>query len=565
LISKGGGVFSRQAKTISLSREVRSLLGTEETSLQANELVRLILKMQVDLLWNGGIGTYAKASTESHAEVGDRSNDVVRVNAGELRCKVIGEGGNLGLTQLGRIEYALNDGRINTDFIDNSAGVDCSDHEVNIKILLNQAVQAGRLDTPARNKLLASMTADVEALVLRSNYLQTQAISMMESMTSARLGAEAQFISTLDYQGVLDRDLEDLPDEEALRDRVSAGLGLTRPELAVLFSFSKIRLYQDLIASDVPEDPYLSRELEDYFPQALRDDYADLMPQHRLKREIIATRVTNNLINRMGAYFAMRIQQDTGADPATVAKAFTVVREIFEARSYWRTLEAYDYRVSAEVQNRIYLEIWNLLRQSTRRLILLPGGFSIDISSKVDRFAPGVAEFRDSLNDILSPTACTALAEDIETLIEEGVEEQHARTLATFAWMYSAVDVVDEARTLELSVVEVGRVYFRLFDELCLRWLRESVERLSVEKQWHAHARGNLRDLLFNYHRELTRRILTQHGKEDQPVEAWLDQHAAQVERTNHMLEDMRSMPTMDFASMQVAVQGMGQLLKSTA
>ena len=333
----------------------------------------------------------------------------------------------------------------------------------------------------------------------------------------------------------------------------------------MLFSFSKIRLYQELIASDVPEDPYLSRELEDYFPQALRKDHADLMQQHRLKREIIATRVTNNLVNRMGAYFANRIQEDTGASPATVAKAFTVVREIFEARSYWYELERCDFCVSAEIQNRMYLEIWNLLRQSTRRLIMLPGGFSIDISSKVERFAPGLAEFRDHLNDILSPTACTALAEDVEQLINEGFAEPFARRLATFAWMYSAVDVVDEARNLDLSVVEVGRVYFQLFDELCLRWLRQSVEQLPVEKQWHAHARGNLRDQLFNDHRELTRRILTGHGHEQRPIDAWFAANAVQVERTRNMLEEMRATATLDFATMQVAVHGIAQLLKSTA
>ena len=565
LISEGGGIFSRQAKTVPLSEPLREWLEVEETELAPQVLIRALLKSRHDLLWNGGIGTYVKASTQSQAEVGDLANNPVRVNADELRCLVIGEGGNLGLTQQARIEYAMNDGRINTDFIDNSAGVDCSDHEVNIKILLNLAVQDERLDQQSRNELLAEMTDEVEALVLRSNYLQTQAISMMESMTSTRLGAEAHFITTLEHKGVIDRDLEDLPDEEALRDRVARGLGLTRPELAVLFSFSKITLYQELIASDVPEDPYLSRELEDYFPQALRDNYADLMQQHRLKREIIATRVTNNLVNRMGAYFANRIQEDTGASPATVAKAFTVVREIFEARSYWYELERCDYCVSAEIQNRMYLEIWNLLRQSTRRLIMLPGGFSIDISSKVERFAPGLAEFRDHLNEILSPTACTALAEDIEELIDEGFAEPFAHRLATFAWMYSAVDVVDEARNLDLSVVEVGRVYFRLFDELCLRWLRQSVEQLPVEKQWHAHARGNLRDQLFNDHRELARRILIGHGNEERPIEAWFAAHATQVERTRNMLEEMRATATLDFATMQVAVQGIAQLLKSTA
>ncbi|MEM1080708.1 MAG: NAD-glutamate dehydrogenase domain-containing protein, partial [Pseudomonadota bacterium] len=564
LISTGGGIFSRQSKTIALSDQVRAWLQIEEEELAPQALIRELLKAQYDLLWNGGIGTYVKSSAQSHADVGDLANNPVRVDADELQCRVIGEGGNLGLTQRGRIEFAINGGRINTDFIDNSAGVDCSDHEVNIKILLNQAVRAGQLDTEQRNELLADMTDEVESLVLRSNYLQTQALSMMESMTTKRLGAEAQFISMLERHGVLDRDLEDLPDEDELRDRVSRGLGLTRPELAVLFSFSKITLYQQLISSAVPEDPYLSSELEEYFPQALRESYAQFMPQHRLKREIIATRATNNLINRMGAYFPNRIQEDTGASPATVAKAFTVAREIFEARSYWHELEQYDHRVPAATQNRVYSEIWNLLRQATRRLIMLPGGFSIDISSRVSHFAPGLKEFRHHLPDILSPTAAEALDQIIERLTEDGFDPEFARRLATFGWMYSAVDVVDEARSLDLSVIEVGRVYFRLFDELSLRWLRESVEHLSVEKQWHAHARGHLRDQLFNDHRELTRRILTEHRDHELPIEAWFSTHANQVERARNMLEEMRAISTIDFATMQVAVKGIGQLLKST-
>jgi len=564
LISEGGGIFSRQSKTIPLSGPVREWLEVDEQELSPQALIRALLKSRFDLLWNGGIGTYVKSSEQSHADVDDLANNPVRVDANQLQCRVVGEGGNLGLTQQARIQFALDNGKINTDFIDNSAGVDCSDHEVNIKILLNQAVLAGRIDIEQRNQLLSEMTDEVEALVLRSNYLQTQAISQMESMTSIRLGAEAQFISMLERHGVIDRDLEGLPDEDDLRERVTRGLGLMRPEMAVLFSFSKIMLYQQLIGSAVPEDPYLARELEDYFPQPLRELCSDLMPQHRLKREIIATRVTNNLVNRMGAYFANRIQEDTGASPATVAKAFTVVREIFEARNYWHELETYDARISAQTQNRVYLEIWNLMRQATRRLIMLPGGFSIDISSRVEHFAPGLQQFRNHLPDILSPTALDALEQSVQRLIDEGIEADFARQLATFGWMYSAVDVVDEARNLNLSVIEVGRVYFRLFDELSLRWLRESVERLPVEKQWHAHARGHLRDQVFNDHRELTRRILTEQHSHELPVEAWLNTHHTQVERTRHMLEEMRTTSSLDFATMQVAVKGIGQLLKST-
>ncbi|MGB0514304.1 MAG: NAD-glutamate dehydrogenase domain-containing protein, partial [Wenzhouxiangellaceae bacterium] len=476
LISEGGGVYSRQAKAIPLSSQVREWLGVDQTEMSPQALIRELLKAEYDLLWNGGIGTYVKAASETHSDAGDLANNPVRVDGRDLRCRVVGEGGNLGLTQKGRIEYALAGGRINTDFIDNAAGVNCSDHEVNIKILLDQAVSAGRLDQTGRNRLLAEMTDEVEALVLRSNYLQTLALSMMESLTSTRLGAEAHFITMLEHQGLIDRDLEDLPDEEVLRDRVSRGLGLMRPELAVLFSFAKITLYKELVDSEVPEDPYLSRELEDYFPQPLREQYADMMPEHRLKREIIATRVTNNMVNRMGAYFAMRIREDTGANSATVAKAFTVAREIFEARSYWHELEQYDARVPAEQQYRMYLEIWNLMRQSTRRLITLPEGFSIDISSKVNRFGPGMKDFRESLPEILTPAECEALKQRADALTEAGFEREFAARLAALGWMYSALDIVDEARNLDLGVVEFGRIYFRLFDTLCLRWLRDSVE-----------------------------------------------------------------------------------------
>jgi glutamate dehydrogenase len=564
LISEGGGVYSRQAKTIPITEPVRRWLGIEDEELSPQALIRTLLRADYDLLWNGGIGTYVKAADETHTDVGDLANNPVRVDGRELRCRVVGEGGNLGLTQRGRIEFALGGGRINTDFIDNSAGVDCSDHEVNIKILLDQAVAAGQIDTPRRNELLREMTGEVEALVLRSNYLQTQALSMMEALTSKRLGAEAHFITMLEHQGLIDRDLEDLPDEEQLRDRVARGLGLMRPELAVLFSFAKITLYQDLVASEVPEDPYLSRELEDYFPTPLRRDFSDLMPTHRLKREIIATRVTNNLVNRMGAYFAMRIKEDTGADSATVAKAFTVAREIFEARSYWHELERYDTGVPAELQTRMYLEIWNLMRQSTRRLITLPGGFAIDISSRVNRFGPGMRQFRDSLPSILTDYERTALARRRDELHEAGFEAEFAQRLGALEWMYSALDIVDEARALDLDVVEVGRVYFRLFDELCLRWLRESVENLPVEKQWHAHARGNLRDELFSHHRVLVRRILTEQRAADEPIAAWFDAHEGSVERTRAMLEEMRATSTLDFATLQVAIHGLGQLLSAT-
>ena len=565
LISAGGGIYSRQAKSIPLSPQVKEWLGLEVDSLAPHELIRELLKAPVDLLWNGGIGTYVKGRSESNSDVGDLANNLVRVNGGDLRCRVIGEGGNLGLTQLGRIEFALNGGRLNTDFIDNSAGVDCSDHEVNIKILLNLAVERGQLDHDGRNQLLKEMTGEVSALVLRSNYLQTQALSMMENLTSARLGSEAHFIAMLERQGVIDRDLEQLPDEEALRERVARGHGLTRPELSLLLSYAKITLYKELLDSDVPEDPYLSRELEDYFPKPLRERYSDLMKEHRLWREIIATKVTNSIVNRMGAHFSMRIREDTGADSATVAKAYTVAREIFKAREFWGEVEALDNRVAATRQTEAVLEMWNLLRQMTRRLIALPGGYGIDISSKVQRFLPGIEAYAGCLQSVLGEELGERMRERSAELIEAGFPESLAVRTASLRYMHSALDIVDEASNHDLAVEQVARIYFDLLDRLCLKWLRAQVESLPVERQWHAHARGNLRDELFSYHRQLTRRVLNEAGDAKDPVSTWFDRYQTESERVSMMLEEMRNTSAADYPSMQVAIKGLGQLLNATA
>jgi glutamate dehydrogenase len=565
LISVGGGVFSRQAKAIELSPQVREWLGVEAESLAPYELIRALLTAPVDLLWNGGIGTYIKAHGESHADVGDLANNLVRVDGRDLRCRVIGEGGNLGSTQLGRIEFALAGGRINTDFIDNSAGVDCSDHEVNIKILLNTAVEKRKLSVSERNQLLGEMTEEVSSLVLRSNYLQTQALTMMESLTGDRLGSEAHFIAMLERQGVIDRDLEHLPDEEVLRERVASGRGLTRPELSLLLSYAKITLYQDLLKSDVPEDPYLSRELEDYFPAPLRERYSDLMHEHRLWREIICTKVTNSIVNRMGAHFAMRIREDTGATSATLAKAYTVAREIFDARSFWSDIESLDNRVAAERQNEAILDMWNLLRQMTRRLIALPGGYSIDISSQVARFAPGLRAYTQCLDTVLGEAFLAQLDARQQEFIDAGFPPALARRAASLRCMYSALDIVDEARLKGVAVERMARIYFALLDHLCLRWLREQVEKLPVERQWHAHARGNLRDELFGHHRRLGRRILEETGDQVDPVDAWLKRFSTEVDQTLVMLEEMRATGVCDYPSLQVAVKGLGQLLNATS
>ncbi len=563
LISKGGGIFSRLEKSIPVSREVRAWLEIEDRHLAPNELIRALLKARVDLLWNGGIGTYVKSSRETNVEVGDAQNNWLRVNGKELRCKVVGEGGNLGLTQLGRIEYAQAGGRINTDFIDNSAGVDCSDHEVNIKILLNQVMRAGRLNAANRNQLLAEMTDEVAALVLRSNYLQSQTISMMELLTGERLGAKQHFISVLENEGLLDRELEKLPDDEELTRRRTSGKGLYRPELAVLLSYSKIMLYRQLLDSDVPEDPWLSLELQRYFPQPLQEKYSSYMDGHRLKREIIATQVTNSMVNRMGASFTLRMHEDTGATAAEVARAFTIAREIFRARDFWARIESLDNKIDSSLQISATLAMWNLLRQATRWVLNQPG-LKTDIRASIERLAPGMKVLEKKIRRSLKATEKVQVHERAEPLLAGGMPKVLANHVASLHLLYPALDVVETAATRQTDVLSVATVFFGLGDRLCLNWLRTSVDKLPVEGQWHAHARGNLRDELYSQHRRLVGRVLEAFPDAKDPVGDWMAANAKDVQRVSAMMKDMHDLASMDYATVSVAVRSLAHLLQAT-
>jgi len=563
LISRGGGVFSRLDKTIPLSKEVRAWLETDAVQLAPNELIRLLLKADVDLLWNGGIGTYVKSSMEDNSMVGDATNNGLRVNGNDLRCKVVGEGGNLGLTQLGRIEYAKAGGRINTDFIDNSAGVDCSDHEVNIKILLNQVMRAGELDIENRNRLLADMTDEVSRLVLRNNYMQTQTISMMECLTGERLGAKQHFIAVLEEKGILDRELERLPSDEELTQRRNNDEGLTRPELAVLLSYSKIMLYRLLLDSDVPEDPWFTDELRDYFPLPLRQEYVQHMASHRLKREIIATQVTNSVVNRMGASFVLRMCEDTSASAAEVARAYTIAREIFRARVFWKQVEALDDKVDPKLQNKALLAMWNLLRQATRWLLNQPG-HHLDIKTSVEHLAPGMETLASNLMRSLRPDEKAAITAAAQPLIDGGMPKSLANKVSSLHQLYPALDVVETAARRQIDVKRVAAVFFSVGERLGLTWLLDSLESLPVLGQWHALARGNMREELYAQHHKLTARILEEFPDEKNPVASWVADNATDVEHTLKLFESMRRMESMDYATLSVAVRCLDQLLVET-
>lgn len=561
LISKGGGVYARSAKSIPLSPEIKAALGIEgnATAMSPVELMSAILKAPVDLLWNGGIGTYVKASSESNSDVGDRANNALRVNGGELRCKMVGEGGNLGLTQLGRIEAAQHGVLLNTDFIDNSAGVDTSDHEVNIKILLNGQVQAKKLSLPERNKLLASMTDEVADLVLNDNYRQNQAISLMERMSLSRLGSKLHFIRTLESQGLLDRQIEFLPSDAEIAERKARGQGLTRPELSVLLSYSKLVAFQQMLDSDVPEDPYLSKELVRYFPQPLQAKYAKAMENHRLKREIIATAVTNSTINRMGATFLLRMQEDSGRTPGEVAKAFTITRETLDARELWAQIDALDGQVAESTQIDALQVIWNLQRSFTRWLLSRPGAIP-DITTAVARYHDGFKNIRAGhgiIGDGERPTHDAAFAD----WKAKGVPESLAAQLAALPYLEPGCDIIELARERKLKPVDVAKVHFRLGEALRLPWLQEQIDALTVDGRWHAVARGVLREELATQQRILVGQVLNMSGANaDAKVKAWLGRDDQSLRFTLAMLTELAAQKTLDYPTASVAVQRLSQL-----
>lgn len=568
LISAGGGVYARSLKWIPLSPEVKAALAIDADvrQLRPVELIRAILMAPVDLLWNGGIGTYVKAAGETHEQVGDRANNALRVDGGELRCKVVGEGGNLGFTQRGRIEAAQAGVLLNTDFIDNSAGVDASDHEVNIKILLDALVKSGELQLQARNALLASMTDEVGKLVLIDNYRQNQAISVMERMSAARLGADAHFIRTLEAQGLLDRALEFLPSDTELAQRKARGLGLTRPELSVLLSYSKIALYQQLLDSDVPEDPYLGKELQRYFPEALQQRYAEPMQRHRLRREIIATAVTNSLINRMGSTFMLRMSEDTGQPAAQVAKAYTITREVLDSRKLWAGIDALDLVVPESAQLDALHRIWTLQRGLTRWFLARPTQLA-DIAQMVERYEPGIQALRAALPATLATDAAQAFAADSADWCEQGFPHWLAEALAGLPHLNAAPDIIDCAQECGLSVATVARAHFLLADALGLDWLLARVDELPVEGRWHANARSVLRDELRARQRALVRKVLADaHADEsvDARVERWWLRDDASLQGARGLLDELRRLRSVDYPTLSVAVRRLGQLVEAT-
>jgi glutamate dehydrogenase len=560
-LSPGGGIYARSAKSIRIAREAQTAFGLSRDTYAPAELIRALLCAPVDLLWNGGIGTYVKSSAETHAVIGDRTNDTLRVDGKHLRAKVIGEGGNLGLSQRGRVEYALHGGRLNTDFIDNSAGVDCSDHEVNIKILFNSLPPRVMPTLAERNRTLVKMTDDVAAHVLRDNYLQSQALSVLETRASVDLLEHTHTIRSLERSRQLDRALEFLPAAEDIDERHRLGRGLTRPELAVLLAYGKIALYSRLIDSDVPEDPYLSNELQRYFPSLLQQRYGRYLKQHRLRREIIATATTNSLINRMGPSFARRAQEDTGADAATVVRAYAIARESFDMRSTWSQIEALDTLVEAKLQYEMMHETASLLRFVTYWLIYRQRE-RLHIEQQVQRLRAALTALDATLPNVLSGEDKVEFDARRDRMVTARAPAALAKRIASLRALRSGPDLVDIAQTTNLPVAAVARVYFQLSAALALDWLRNRIEHLGVDGHWQSVARTTLRDTIYNLQRTLTLQVLESktRGEPQEALSAWLQSEHARIESLRQSINEMRALPQMDFATLSVALQAVRRI-----
>ena len=556
LISEGGGVYARSAKSIDLSPQARDALGVDASSLTPNELIRAMLCAPVDLLWNGGIGTYVKASSERHAEVGDRTNDALRVDGSGLRCKVIGEGGNLGCTQLGRVEFAGRGGRIITDAIDNSGGVDCSDHEVNIKILLNDVVGAGDMTEKQRNLLLAEMSDEVAELVLRNNYLQTQALSLAAAQASSLLEVHTRLIRALERGGDLDPAIEFLPDADETEERASLGRGLTAPELSVLMAYVKITLYKSLLEGDLDGDCFVDRELLRYFPQPLQKRFPDQIRGHRLAREIIATVVANEVVNRAGITFVFRLTEETGANAADVARAYLVAREVFDMEWVWATIEGLDNEASAQSQIAMLLESRRLVERATR-WILRHCPRPLDVAAAVARFAPGVAALSDGLVELVAPASRAAMRRRSGELSAQGVPKALSDRIAEFSEVYSSFDIIEVARATSIPVDAVAATHFSLGAELDLYWLRDQVAALPRVNRWQALARAALRDDLYSLESALTCGVLeirSSSVKTEARIRTWIDNNALAVSRWRQVLADLKAAGSIDFTMLSVAM-----------
>jgi len=567
LISKGGGVFSRSAKTIKISKEMATRFDIEEAVLSPNQLILVILKANVDLMWNGGIGTYVKSKTESDLDVSDKANDYIRVDAYELRCKVVGEGGNLGMTQLARVEFSLGGGICFTDFIDNAGGVNCSDIEVNIKILLNQLLENGVLTPAARNTLLRQMTDAVSKQVLANNYRQAQAINLMNYQSKRRGQEYAQLMRALEDQGRLNRHLEFLPSEEELQDRKAKGKSLTAPELAILASYVKGLLKQDLVSSDVADNDYIAKEMWDAFPAILVKRYESALSSHRLKRELVATQLANGMVDYVGMMFVTRMKESTGAATGKIAKSYIVARDIFDLEGRWKEISDLDYLIDHRIQKEMMMDVRRLIRRITRWL-LRNRRRGLDLQKEIPVFQQAYLGLFGQWQDILGGKELARWKKKRTYFQDAGVPVSLAGFVAATHHLYAVMGIVEATARTGHSIDRIAKVYFSLGESLQLNWFSMKIHDYQADTQWQAIAREAMQDDLNWQQVALTLGVVSESSKSksiETVINNWIVKHETQVARWMALQSEMKSSVVLDPAVFTVGIRELLDLAQSSS
>ncbi len=563
-LSAGGGVYDRRAKSITLSPEARAALGVADDApeeMPPNEVIRAILKAPVDLLWNGGVGTYVKHSKETNADVGDRTNDNVRISGNQVRTRVVGEGGNLGFTQRGRIEFAMGGGRINTDFIDNSGGVDCSDHEVNLKILLNLAISRGELTLETRNEILEACAADVVEHVLYTNYLQAQILSQELLVSASRIESYEDLMQQLEGEGELDREVEFLPSADEMAERRAAGAGMVRPELAVLLAYAKRSLATSLLRSDLPESEYLERDIRRYFPPLVVERFGDLLPEHPLRRELNATILANDVVNSQGVTFVTRLMTETGAQAADVVRAFRIARDVTGAVARWADVESLDGLIDPVVQNELMTGVDWLVETTSRWWLVQEAGARI--GTTVEDASGAFAELTAAIDRVGSDSWREEHEQHVRRLMEEGVPQAIARRHAFQSELVHGPDIISVARESGRPVEEVARIFFLLGERLEIDWLEFRLEEMQVATKWQRWAVQSMEDDVFLVRRQLAERLIDEAAglPVEEAVGAFLERRAERVARLERFMRTLKTESATDLAQLTVGLRQIRSLI----
>ncbi|MFC3153357.1 NAD-glutamate dehydrogenase [Litoribrevibacter euphylliae] len=565
LISQGGGIYSRSAKWIKITPEMKDVFGIKADRLSPNDMIQHLLKAEVDLLWNGGIGTYVKSSEETNVKVGDRANDSVRINGKSLRAKVIGEGGNLGFTQKGRIEYALNGGACYTDSIDNAGGVDCSDHEVNIKILLQHLMEQGELTLKQRNDMLVDMTDEVAHLVLKNNYRQATSISNASQRNFAKVNEYMRFMAHLEDSGRLDRDLESLPNNEVMDERRKQELGLTRPELSVVISYAKNELKDTLADAEGFDDPYVLKEALQEFPERLQEKYYEQIMSLRLNREIVATQLANEIVNLMGDLFVHRMRNSTGLPDGQIAKAFIVARDVFRLREWWQAIDDLDHTVNSKMQFVCHERLMRLIRRATR-WFLRNTNLDLPLEQVVSTYRPVMDSLFDHLDDHLSDTVRDEWMSQKQEFIESGVPEALARFVTGTPSLYGALTICDAARETNTDVDTTAGLFFKLREKLGLHWFIQQINGLEVGNHWQGLAREALMDDMDWQQKALLIHIMNCEAPEGAESDVkmclvnWFDESSPLVQRWLSLLDEVNNADKPELAMFTVAMRELSNL-----